>query len=420
MSRVNPRSSVEQVADAALGRERRDGAVAPAVTHSLSWLEIDRTFYRSNLDLMQTVVRPDCAISCVVKGNAYGHGISSIVPLAEEWGIRHFSVFHAGEALEVQQASNAESDILVLGFLTDDELEWAVEQDISFQVFDLHRLRWAEDAARRVGRPARVHLELETGMNRTGLDDADFREAVERVAASSGTLDCDGICTHFAGAESEGNFVRIRDQIDRFHRAVEIAAERGIRPRLRHTAGSAATFAYPETHLDLVRVGISQYGFWPSQETRMRFLLARSDGGPAPPVEDPLKRVMRWVTRVMTVRDVPPGRFVGYGRSYLTTRPQRIATLPVGYAQGFPRVLTNLGVVLVNGQRAPVVGVVNMNLTTIDVTEIPGVAPGDEVVLIGRQGDKEITVGWFGDMTQTLNYEVLVRIPREVPRVVTR
>ena len=147
----------------------------------------------------------------------------------------------------------------------------------------------------------------------------------------------------------------------------------------------------------------------------MRYLMSQSEG-PVLPATDPLRRVMRWVTRVMTVRDVPPGRFVGYGRTYLTTRMQRIATVPVGYAVGFPRVLSNLGVVLVNGQRAPVVGLVN--LTTIDVTEIPGVAPGDEVVLIGRQGDKEITVGWFGDMTQTLNYEVLVRIPREVPRVI--
>jgi alanine racemase len=268
-----------------------------------------------------------------------------------------------------------------------------------------------------VGRIAKVHLDLETGMNRTGLDQHELEQALDRILSSPETLQLEGICTHYAGAESEGNFVRIRSQIECFHHGLALAAERGAHPGVRHTAGSAATFAYPETHLDLVRVGISQYGFWPSQETRMRFLLSQADA-PALPAGDPLVRVMRWVTRVMTVREVPPGRFVGYGRSYLTTRTQRIATVPVGYAQGFPRVLSNLGVVLVHGQRAPVVGVVNMNLTTIDVTEMPDVRPGDEVVLIGSQGDREITVGWFGDMTQSLNYEVLVGIPREVPRII--
>jgi len=194
--------------------------------------------------------------------------------------------------------------------------------------------------------------------------------------------------------------------------------ERGLAPRYRHTACSAATFSYPQTQMDLVRVGIAQYGYWPSQETRMRFLLRQQEKNGAP-VKDPLRRVMRWVTSVMSVKTVEAGEFVGYGRSHLTTRRQRIATIPVGYGQGFPRVLSNLGYVLVKGRRAPVVGVVNMNLTTVDVTEIPDVQAGDEVVLIGRQGREAISVGWFGDITRMLNYEVLVRIPRDVPRVMT-
>jgi alanine racemase len=169
--------------------------------------------------------------------------------------------------------------------------------------------------------------------------------------------------------------------------------------------------------MDLARIGIAQYGFWPSQETRLRYLLQREEeaGEPAP---DPLRRVMRWVTSVMSVKTVEPGEYVGYGRSHLATRRQRIATLPVGYGHGFPRVLSNLGYVLVRGRRAPVIGVVNMNVTTIDVTEIPRAKPGDEVVLIGKQRRAEIPVAWFGDITRMLNYEVLVRISREVPRVV--
>lgn len=392
---------------------------AAEIAHASSRVEISRAAYRKNLSFLRSLVGPDCAISSVVKGNAYGHGVANIVPLAEEWGIRHFCVFETAEAREVVEASRAGSEVLILGFMTPDELDWAVEQGVSIAAFDVERLRLARAAAERVGRPALVHLDVETGMNRTGLEAAAFAEAVDLVLASPDALRLDGLCTHYAGAESEGNFLRIRKQIDVFGERLAYVEQRGLKPRLRHTAGSAATFTYPETHHDLVRVGIAQYGFWPSQETRMRFLMGDELGKPDRARRDPLRRVMRWVTSVMSVKEVDAGEFVGYGRSYLTTRRQRIASIPVGYAQGFPRVLSNLGFVLVRGQRAPVVGVVNMHVTTIDVTEIAGVAVADEVVLIGRQGRNEISVGWFGDLTRTLNYEVIVRIPREIPRLVT-
>lgn len=393
------------------------GSGVSPTTVPASRIEISRRAYRSNLDLLRDVVGPGCAISSVVKGNAYGHGIGNIVELAEEWGIRHFSVFHAGEARAVLDASKKDTTVMVMGFLAAEEVEWAVENRVAFFVFDLGRLREARDVAGRIGKPARVHLDLETGMNRTGLSREDFAEALDLLQRSPDTLRFEGLCTHYAGAESEGNHLRVQRQIEVFEERTRTAAARGLRPSVRHTACSAATFSYPQTRMDLVRAGIAQYGFWPSQETRMRFLLQREEEN-GEPVPDPLRRVMRWVTSVMSVKTVEPGQFVGYGTSYLTTRRQRIATIPVGYGQGFPRVLSNLGHVVVRERRAPVVGVVNMNLTTIDVTEIPGVEAGDEVVLIGRQGDEEISVGWFGDITRMLNYEVLVRIPREVPRVV--
>jgi len=382
-----------------------------------SRIEISASAYRRNLALVRSVLGPDAILSSVVKGNAYGHGVSCLVPLAERHGVSHFSVFSAGEAAEVHAVARPETDVLVLGFLGDDELEWAVENGISFVVFDLERLEHAGRAARRVGRPARIHLELETGMNRTGLGAEELPAVVETLCGEPEHLVLEGVCTHYAGAESEGNYLRVRRQAEVFGERVAYLRERGLQPRIRHTAGSAAALTYPETIMDLARIGIVQYGFWPSLETRMRFLLERRERD-GRETRDPLRRVMRWVTRVMSLKEVPAGSFVGYGISYLTTRPQRIATIPVGYAQGFPRVLSNLGYVLVGGRRAPVVGVVNMHCTTVDVTGIPDVAVGDEVVVIGRQGRAEITVGWFGDMTRTLNYEVLVRIPRDIPREV--
>jgi alanine racemase len=395
-----------------------DAAISSA-PRATSRIEISRTAYRKNLSFLKSVVGDDCALASVVKGNAYGHGIEGMVPLAEEWGIRHFCVFSAEEARVVHATCRDPALILVLGYLAPEEIEWAVEHGVSFACFDVDRVREARVAAERTSRRARLHLDLETGMNRTGLEADAFEEALALVAASPELLTLEGLCTHYAGAESEGNHVRIQHQISSFRRSLSDLKARKIEPRLRHTSGSAATFAYPEARMDMVRVGISQYGYWPSQETRLRFLLEPNvtEGRVSP---DPLCRILRWTTRVMSIKTVAPGEFVGYGRSYLTTREQRIATIPVGYAQGFPRGLSNLGYVLVRGQRAPVVGVVNMNLTTIDVTEASGVEVGDEVVLIGRQGRNEISVGWFGDMTRSLNYEVLVRIPREVPRVIVK
>jgi alanine racemase len=392
------------------------GRSSRSVRMPASRIEISRSAYRGNLDVVRSVVGPDRAISSVVKGNAYGHGIRNIVELAEEWGVRHFSVFHAGEAQEVLDASRAGSSVMVMGFLSRDELAWAVEHGVSFFAFDLERIHVARELAERTGTRARVHLDLETGMNRIGLSKDEYFEALEVLRASPDTLAFAGLCTHYAGAESEGNYLRIQRQIGVFEERSREAAERGLQPELQHTACSAALFTYPQTRLDLVRVGIAQYGLWPSQETRMRFLLQRAEEN-GTPVSDPLHRVMRWVSSVMAVKTVEAGEFVGYGRSYQATRRQRIATIPVGYGNGFPRVLSNLGYVLVRGKRAPVVGLVNMNLTTLDVTEIPNVKPGDEVVLIGRQRREEIPVAWFGDITRMLNYEVLVRIPRDVPRV---
>lgn len=382
-----------------------------------SRIEISASAYRRNLAFLRSVLGQDAILSSVVKGNAYGHGLSCLVPLAERHGVSHFSVFSAGEAAEVHAVARPETDILVLGFLDEGEVEWAVEKGISFVVFDPGRLEQARRAAARVGRPARIHLELETGMNRTGLAGEELPAVAETFRREGELLLLEGACTHYAGAESEGNYLRVQRQVEVFRERIECLRGHGLEPRIRHTAGSAAALVYPETIMDLARIGILQYGFWPSLETRMRFLLERErDGGRG--TRDPLRRVMRWVTSVMSVKDVVPGEFVGYGRSYLTTRRQRIATIPVGYAQGFPRVLSNLGYVLVGGRRAPVVGVVNMHSTTVDVTGIPNVSIGDEVVIIGRQGRAEISVGWFGDMTRTLNYEVLVRIPRDIPREV--
>jgi alanine racemase len=380
-----------------------------------SWIELDKEAFEQNITFLQDYVGRDVVFSSVIKGNAYGHGIKHFVPLAEECGVRHFSVFSSDEARQATRASNhEESHVMIMGMISNGALGWAIERDVSFFIFELDRLKVAAQEAKRIGKPARVHLHLETGMNRLGLEQEEFEEAVNIIKNNSSELQIDGICTHYAGAESVGNYVRIQEQIENFKKYTSWFAEQGIEPRHLHSACSASALNYPDTIMDMVRIGISQYGFWPNRETYMNFVKKHPDINKE--YKDPLRRVLSWKSHIMSTKKVPAGEFVGYGNTYLTSRDEIIASVPIGYSHGFGRNLTNVGIVLVNGKRAPVAGLVNMNLLTIDVTDIPGTAKGDEVVIIGKQGRQEMTVSSFSNMRNNLNYEVLVQIPSSLPR----
>jgi alanine racemase len=365
---------------------------------------------RNNLDFLGRLISPRARLSSVVKGNAYGHGIETFVPLAEASGVRHFSVFSADEAYRVRQCAGEGTEILVMGDLPEEALEWAVSEGIGFFAFEEGRLHEAMAAAKRAGRPAKVHVEAETGMHRTGFEPKEWPAVARLLRGHPELLAFDGLCTHFAGAESIANYVRIEAQQRQFAEALRFFEQEGLRPRLRHACCSAAAIRHPGMHLDLVRIGILQYGFWPSREIFIEYLKSRADKA------DPLRRVISWKSRIMSVKEVETGEFIGYGTSYLAHRPMRIGLVPVGYAHGFSRSLSNHGRVLVRGMRLSVVGMVNMNCMAIDLSDLPGAERGDEVVLIGRQGKLDISVASFGEMSDQLNYELLTRLPQAIPR----
>lgn len=382
-----------------------------------SCVEISRSAYRRNLRFLKGLLGPKTLFSSVVKGNAYGHGLETFVPMAQECGVRHFSVFSGEEAYVADRCRDADTDLLIMGHIGDEAMDWAVDRGVAFYVFDLDRLCAARDAARRVRKPARVHLELETGMNRTGLDTDEMEKAVGLIRQDRRLFRLEGICTHLAGAESISNYVRVHQQLRTFRRMAGRVRKGGLRGGRRHTACSAAMMNYPASKLDMVRVGIAQYGYWPNQETRMRYQMS----GTSPEAQsrpDPLLGIMRWRSRIMSLKRVRQGDFVGYGTTYQASRRQVLAAVPVGYYHGFSRSLSNLGHVLVRGRRAPVAGYVNMNMMMIDVTDCPGVSRGDEVVIIGKQQRARSTVRSFSDLINYLNYEILVRIPASIPRVV--
>lgn len=366
----------------------------------------------NNIDFIRSQIGHDVRISSVVKGNAYGHGISQFVPMAEKAGIDHFAVFSANEASAVKESADKHPEIMVMGWLDNDELEWAVKNGISFWVFDPERLDHAIAISKRSQQKAKIHLEIETGMNRTGLDDTELEYVIMKVLDNSANIELEGICTHYAGAESISNFVRVHRQISRFNKIYKKITRLGLNPKIRHTASSAAAMSYPKTRMDMVRIGIMQYGFWPSIETLIQYLHGKIN------TRDPLNRVISWKSKVMSIKNVQQGEFVSYGTTYLATEAKRIAVVPVGYSHGYSRVLSNQGRVLIRGQRVAVIGMVNMNMLIADVTNIPDVKTGDEVVIIGRQQDLEISVASFSEISDQVNYELLARLPMNTTREV--
>lgn len=361
---------------------------------------------------MKQQVGPGVRLSSVIKGNAYGHGIEPFATLAQACGIDHFSVFSADEAQRLLQALPAPATIMIMGFVEDQELEWSIENEIEFFVFDIDRLKSAATVARNIGKPAKVHLELETGMNRTGFAPEALEEVEAILGEYRGHLILQGLCTHFAGAESYQNHERVMAQLQRFEVLRQKLQKNGYSPVQLHTACSAAMMQYPATHMDMVRIGIMQYGFWPSPETFSSYMSRHIDQ------PDPLRRLINWKSSIMSLKQVPQGEYVGYGTSYQTPRDMVLAVVPVGYAWGYSRSLSNQGQVLIHGQKASVVGIVNMNGMMVDVTDIPGVQKGDEVVLLGKQGEHSITVASFAELSTQLNYELLSRLPLNIPRYI--
>ncbi|MHA6249221.1 alanine racemase [Pontibacter sp. CAU 1760] len=378
-----------------------------------SYIELSKQSLQHNINFIRQQVGPDVIVSSVIKGNAYGHGIETFGPIAQACGIHHFSVFSADEALRLKESLPAPATVLIMGYIGQEELEWAIRNEVEFFIFDLARLTKAAEAAMRVGKRALVHIELETGMNRTGFEAQELPAVMDILESKREHLLFKGLCTHFAGAESYQNHERVMAQWRIFQKQQQYLAQQGHTPQQIHTACSAAMMQYPETHMDMVRVGIMQYGFWPSPETYSSF---RSQNPDCP---DPLRRLINWKSSIMALKQVPQGDYIGYGTSYQAPRDMLLAVVPVGYAWGYSRSLSNQGQVLIQGQIASVVGIVNMNSMMVDVTDIPGVQQGDEVVLLGFQGDQSITVASFAELSTQLNYELLTRLPLNIPRYVT-
>ena len=378
--------------------------------HDNSIIEIDQTAYQNNLAFLKKSFQKETIISSVVKGNAYGHGIEEFVTMAFESGVTHFSVFDVAEAKLIFQTLSNKVTILIMGFVSIESLEWVISNEVEFYVFEKKRLEMAIKISKKLNKKAIVHIEVETGMNRTGFQQKELNPLISLLKKEANYIDFKGLCTHYAGAESMANYFRVKQQIDRFEKIYAYFCIKDLKPKLRHTACSAASMMFPETEMDMVRIGIMQYGLWPSPEVFASFITTQKKK------TDPLKRVISWKSQVMSLKKVNAFEYIGYGTSYMAKEKMIIALVPIGYAHGYSRMLSNKGRVIINQHRCMVVGSVNMNMMIVDVSEVPSVQLEDEVVLIGKQENIDISVASFSENSNQLNYELLTRISKSIPR----
>jgi alanine racemase len=377
--------------------------------HPTSYIELSESALKTNIDFIHKILG-ETELSCVLKGNAYGHGIDVFSQMLYKIGMRHFSVFSANEAQEILEVIPSDVTIMVMGYISHEQIEWAIENDVEFFVFDHQRLQTTISIAEKMGKAANIHVELETGMNRTGFNIRQIKTLFQTLFKNKEHVIIKGICSHLAGAESIANYKRIEQQYERFKRTKNRIQELDwLQPKF-HLACSASCMQYPKTKLDLARIGILQYGFFPSDEVMVQYMAKYKTH------QNPLKRVISWKTQVMDIKMVKSGEFIGYGTSFFTNKLTKIALLPIGYAHGFPRTLSNLGKVLIRGNRFNVIGTVNMNMTIVDITECENIEQGDEVVIIGKQGDEELTVSSFSNFSDLVNYELLTRLPANITR----
>jgi alanine racemase len=374
-------------------------------------VRVDTDHLRHNYRLFAARVGPARAVMPIVKSNAYGHGVDLVVETLLDEGVRWFGVNGAEEALHVRRLAR-DARILVLGYVPPGSFPVLVREGIDFVLTNPEEIELADGAAAELGRPARVHLKVETGTHRRGVSPDEFASVADRARRCT-SIEWVGLATHFANIEDTVNHSYAELQLERFRDADRVLSELGLRFTHRHTACTAAALLFPETHFDLARVGIGLYGLWPSRETRLSLRFAAAD-----PAE--LRPCLSWVTEIIQVKNVGAGEYVGYGRTYRTTSESRIAVLPIGYAEGYDRHLSNAAHVIVRGKRAPVRGRVCMNMTIIDVTHVPGAAVGDGVTLIGKQGDEEIHAEDLASWAETINYEIVSRIHPSIPRRAVR
>lgn len=378
------------------------------MSQTLTWVEISQSALKHNIKLFKNNLKPGTQLMVVVKSNAYGHGMFEVAVLAAQTGADWLATVNLDEAIQLRQ-QGVKLPILVLSYydLEKSAIKYAINKNISLVVYDIDQVKFIDKIASKLNKKARVHIKIDTGTSRIGIM---FDEAVKFVegANSQNYIGIEGIFSHFASSEEDQDFTNM--QLERFKKLISELEKKNIKIKFKHFACSAAIMSQPESHFDLVRLGVSAYGLWPSEQARQfaKKNLAK---------DFDLKPAMSLYTKIVQLKNIKKGSCVGYGCSYKVKRDTKLAILPIGYWEGFDRHLSNKGEILIGDKRCAVLGRVCMNLIMIDVTDLDDVKVGERVVILGRDGNEKITAEELADKIGTINYEVVTRINPLIPRL---
>lgn len=367
-----------------------------------TWAEIDLEALAENLRVIRAQVGRDVSVMAAVKANAYGHGAVPCALRLEREGVDWFGVAMPEEGIELRQAGVSKPILCLGGFWAGQESA-CLQQRLTPVVYRLDMIESLDSAAQDAGLRADVHVKIDTGMGRLGVRSDDvpqFCGALSRFR----NIRVDGLMTHLAAADDPAREDFTNNQLKRFQQAISLFREKGFAPTFVHAANSAATFAYPHARGNIVRPGGTLYGF-------------RRDVLPPNFETSQLRPVLSLHSRIMLLKTVGKGEKLGYGCTFETTRESRIATIPIGYDDGYRRALSNQGRVIVGGTFAPVVGRVSMDLTLIDITDVPGVSLHDQVTLLGSDGSLSIKAEDLAELAGTISYEITCGIGSRVPRI---
>jgi alanine racemase len=363
-----------------------------------TWAEIDLKAISHNLGCIRGLVDRDVDVMAVVKANAYGHGITQISRRLVKNGINYLGVATVDEALKLRE-EGIKVPILILGSVLKEEASAAIKRGVTLTLCDRRLLKILTALGKKMKKRPKVHIEVDTGMGRIGIWHKEALDFIKEVNKNK-QIELEGIYTHFSSAGRDKAFTR--KQINFFEKILIGLDKANIPVKYKHAANSIAVVDWKSSHLNLVRPGILIYGVYPKESFRMKFKL---------------KLVMNLKTKIVYLKDTPPGRSISYGRTYITKTATKIATIPIGYADGYGRILSNKAKALIRGQYARVVGIVTMDQTLLDVGHIKGVKVGDECVLVGKQRKKEIPVEKIAKLAGTIPYEIVATVTDRVPRI---
>ena len=364
-----------------------------------TWCEVNLDTIYDNFIKYRNFVGKDTKIMAVIKADAYGHGA---IPCAEKLqGVTdYFAVAFADEAIDLRE-NNITAPILILGYSPKTTAKTIVEQDITATVYDVDCAKELSKEAKKQGKTAKIHIKIDTGMSRIGFI-WDSPETINQITEISKleNIETEGIFTHFATADEENSaFTNL--QFRRFMSIVKTLETQGVKFKIKHCCNSAGAMRFPNMHLDMVRIGIGLYGCYPSDFS----------------YELDLTPAMSMKTRVVNVKTVKKGDSVSYGATYTAKEDIKVATISVGYADGYLRTLSDKAFVLVNGKRAKILGRICMDLCMIDVSDVNNISVGDEVLLFGTKDDGILPVGQLASISDTISYEILCGMAKRVPRI---